>query len=81
MRAVRSLGRGQRLRRWLLQIGRTRTITGDDGRIVPTEQSLRLAGEIPGATLAVIPAAGHLPQEEKPDEFPQTEEEFAQAIR
>lgn len=41
-------------------------ITGDDDRIVPTEQSLRLATEIPGARLAVIPACGHVPQEECP---------------
>ena len=41
-------------------------ITGDDDRIVPTEQSLRLAKEIPQARLAVIPACGHVPQEECP---------------
>lgn len=44
-------------------------ITGDDDRIVPTEQSLRLAKELPNAQLAVISNAGHLPHEEKPDEF------------
>lgn len=41
-------------------------ITGDDDRIVPTEQSIRLAGEIPGAQLVVIPNCGHVPQEECP---------------
>lgn len=41
-------------------------VTGDDDRIVPTEQSLRLAEDIPGARLAVIPACGHVPQEECP---------------
>ena len=51
-------------------------ITGDDDRIVPTEQSLRLAEEIPGAVLAVIPQAGHLPHEEKPDEFMQAVRQF-----
>jgi pimeloyl-ACP methyl ester carboxylesterase len=44
-------------------------VTGDDDRIVPTEQSVRLAGEIPGAELAVLPACGHVPQEECPEAF------------
>jgi pimeloyl-ACP methyl ester carboxylesterase len=44
-------------------------ITGDDDRIVPTEQSIRLAGELPNAELVVIPAAGHVPHEERPDIF------------
>jgi pimeloyl-ACP methyl ester carboxylesterase len=44
-------------------------ITGDDDRIVPTEQSVRLAGEIPGAELVVIPNCGHVPQEECPQAF------------
>ena len=39
-------------------------ITGDDDRIVPTRQGVRLAGEIPGARLVVIPECGHVPQEE-----------------
>lgn len=46
-------------------------ITGDDDRIVPTEQSLQLAGEIPNAKLAVIPQCGHLPHEECPSDFMQ----------
>jgi len=41
-------------------------ITGDDDRIVPTAQSLRLAEDLPGAELAVIPNCGHVPQEECP---------------
>jgi pimeloyl-ACP methyl ester carboxylesterase len=44
-------------------------ITGDDDRIVPTADSIRLAGELPGAELVVIPACGHVPQEECPDDF------------
>ena len=39
-------------------------ITGDDDRIVPTEESLRLAEELPAAALTVIPNCGHVPQEE-----------------
>ncbi len=46
-------------------------ITGDDDRIVPTEQSIRLAGELPNASLVVIPQSGHVPHEEKPAEFMQ----------
>ena len=51
-------------------------ITGDDDRIVPTEQSLRLAEEIPNADLAVISQCGHLPHEECPDEFKQAVQDF-----
>lgn len=47
----------------------TLVITGDDDRIVPTEQSIRLAGELPDARLVVIPACGHVPQEECPIAF------------
>ena len=41
-------------------------ITGDDDRIVPTDQSVRLAGALPNAELAVIPACGHVAHEEVP---------------
>lgn len=44
-------------------------ITGDDDRIVPAEESLRLAEEIAGAQLVVIPNCGHVPQEECPQPF------------
>lgn len=44
-------------------------LTGDDDRIVPTEQSIRLARELPNAELVVIPNCGHLPHEEQPDAF------------
>jgi pimeloyl-ACP methyl ester carboxylesterase len=51
-------------------------ITGDDDRIVPTEQSVRLAGEIPNAQLVVITQCGHLPHEECPNEFMQAVTDF-----
>jgi pimeloyl-ACP methyl ester carboxylesterase len=51
-------------------------ITGEDDRIVPTEQSIRLAGELPNASLAVIPQSGHVPHEEKPTEFMQAMIDF-----
>lgn len=44
-------------------------ITGDDDRIVPTELSLQLAADIPGAELVVISNCGHVPHEECPSEF------------
>jgi pimeloyl-ACP methyl ester carboxylesterase len=44
-------------------------ITGEDDRIVPTEQSVRLAAELPGAELVVIPECGHVPHEECPAAF------------
>ncbi|MFN2131782.1 MAG: alpha/beta fold hydrolase [Anaerolineae bacterium] len=44
-------------------------ITGDDDRIVPTEQSIRLASELPAADLAVLSSCGHVPQEECPAPF------------
>ena len=44
-------------------------ITGDDDRIVPTAESLQLAEALPQAELAVLPACGHVPQEECPGPF------------
>lgn len=44
-------------------------VTGDDDRIVPADESRRLAAEIPGAELVVIADAGHLPHEEQPGPF------------
>jgi pimeloyl-ACP methyl ester carboxylesterase len=51
-------------------------ITGDDDRIVPTAQSLRLAAELPRAELVVIPDCGHIPQEEQPVAFLEALERF-----
>lgn len=51
-------------------------MTGDDDRIVPTEQSLRLAEELPNATLNVVAACGHLPHEEAPAAFMEALLEF-----
>ncbi len=54
-------------------------ITGDDDRIVPTDLSKRLAGELPDASLAVMPSCGHTPQEECPEPFLQAVLPFLQA--
>ena len=44
-------------------------ITGDDDRIVPTAESIRLAGELPDARLEVIANSGHVSHEERPEAF------------
>jgi pimeloyl-ACP methyl ester carboxylesterase len=44
-------------------------ITGADDKIIPAEQSIQLAAELPNASLVVIPICGHVPQEECPAEF------------
>jgi pimeloyl-ACP methyl ester carboxylesterase len=52
-------------------------ITGDDDRIVPTADSIRLAGELPNAELVVLPECGHVPQEECPAPWLEAVTEFA----
>jgi len=44
-------------------------LTGDDDRIVPTEQSIQLAEDLPNAELKILDSCGHLPQEECPEAF------------
>jgi pimeloyl-ACP methyl ester carboxylesterase len=44
-------------------------ITGDDDRIVPTQTSIDASGKIPNAELVILPACGHVPQEECPQAF------------
>jgi pimeloyl-ACP methyl ester carboxylesterase len=58
----------------------TLVITGDDDRIVPTENSVRASHEIPGAQLVVIPAAGHVPQEEQPAAFLKAVTNFLESL-
>ncbi|WP_420643480.1 alpha/beta fold hydrolase [Candidatus Leptofilum sp.] len=51
-------------------------IAGADDTIVPTEQSIRLAGELPNAELVVIPDCGHTPQQECDAAFNQAVEDW-----
>ena len=44
-------------------------ITGDDDRIVPPDRSADLVKHLSDARLVVIPRCGHVPHEERPDEF------------
>jgi pimeloyl-ACP methyl ester carboxylesterase len=55
-------------------------ITGDDDRIVPTANSVRLAGELPDANLVIIPQAGHVPHEEQPAAFMAAVNEFLSTL-
>jgi pimeloyl-ACP methyl ester carboxylesterase len=64
--ASRDLNLDQKLGQFTLPV---LVITGDDDRIVPTADSIRLAGELPDASLSVIESAGHVPHEEKPEAF------------
>jgi 3-oxoadipate enol-lactonase len=47
----------------------TLVITGAEDEMIPVEESRRMAAAIPGATLVVIPGAGHLANLEQPDAF------------
>ena len=42
-------------------------VSGDDDRVVPTKDNIRLAEEI-GAQLELFEACGHVPQEECPNQ-------------
>ena len=44
-------------------------ITGDNDRIIPKEESQRIARKIPKAEFVVIRNCGHLPHEERPEDF------------
>jgi pimeloyl-ACP methyl ester carboxylesterase len=59
----------------------TLVITGDDDRIVPTSNTIRLANELPNASLVVIADAGHLPQEEQPQLFMEAVRNFLNKIQ
>ena len=56
-------------------------ITGDDDRIVPISDSIRLAGELPNASLKVIENAGHVPHEEQPQVFMEAVTSFVSKIQ
>lgn len=73
----RELGLDQRLQDLNLPV---LVITGDDDRIVPTQNSIRLASEIEGAKLVVIPACGHVPHEECPQAFLEATSNFISSL-
>uniref|UniRef100_A0A804Q0G5 AB hydrolase-1 domain-containing protein n=1 Tax=Zea mays TaxID=4577 RepID=A0A804Q0G5_MAIZE len=51
-------------------------VTGDTDRIVPAWNAERVARAIPGATFEAIKSCGHLPHEERPEEFLSVVENF-----
>ena len=55
-------------------------ITGDDDRIVSPKASRHCADLIPHAQLAVLPHAGHLPQEETPEVLLKTVHAFLRQV-
>lgn len=55
-------------------------VTGDTDRIVPAWNAERVTRAIPGATFEVIKSCGHLPQEERPEEFLSVVEKFLRTM-
>ena len=55
-------------------------ITGNDDKIVPPEASEKIADKISHAELVVISNAGHLPQEETPEEFLEVVNNFLEEV-
>ncbi|XP_062092282.1 uncharacterized protein LOC133798103 [Humulus lupulus] len=53
-------------------------LTGDNDRLVPSWNAERLSRAIPGSYFEVIKHCGHLPQEEKVDEFVSIVQKFLQ---
>jgi pimeloyl-ACP methyl ester carboxylesterase len=53
-------------------------MTGDTDTVVATEDSVQVSQLIAGAKLVVVPETGHLPNEEKPEEFAKNVTEFIQ---
>lgn len=47
----------------------TLVITGEEDEMIPVDESRKMAGAISGASLVVIPGAGHLSNLEQPDAF------------
>ncbi|XP_024029705.1 uncharacterized protein LOC21400132 [Morus notabilis] len=55
-------------------------VTGDDDRLVPAWNAERLSRAIPGSCFEVIKHCGHLPHEEKVDEFISIVQKFLQSV-
>jgi 3-oxoadipate enol-lactonase len=56
----------------------TLVMVGKEDKITPVSAAQQLQAGIPGATLAVIPHAGHLPNLENPSAFNQALQDFMQ---
>jgi pimeloyl-ACP methyl ester carboxylesterase len=58
----------------------TLVLTGDDDRIVPPADSARVAALVAGARLVTVRDCGHLPHEERPDEFMAAVSDFLDGV-
>ena len=54
----------------------TLVITGDEDALIPVDESRAMATAVPGATLVIVPRAGHLANLEQPDAFNHALHEF-----
>jgi pimeloyl-ACP methyl ester carboxylesterase len=67
------------LRKWLHRIRvPTKIVWGDHDKILPAEYGPAYRDLIPGSSLEVLPACGHLPHVEKANEFAATVTKFIQ---
>lgn len=55
-------------------------ITGDSDRLVPAWNAERLSRAIPGSCFEIIKNSGHLPHEEKVEEFLSIVDQFLQRV-
>ncbi len=74
-KAPRNSGVSERLGEFSMPV---LVITGDTDTVVATEDSVQVSQLIAGAKLVVVPETGHLPNEEKPEEFAKNVTEFIQ---
>ena len=59
----------------------TLVVSGDDDRIIPVENSIRLAEELPNAELVIFKNCGHVPHEECPDAFLEAVTPFIKSLQ
>jgi pimeloyl-ACP methyl ester carboxylesterase len=70
-----------KLEKWLHRIDRpTRILWGEEDKIIPPAYARRLAELIPGASVALIPRAGHLLPVEAPERFAEAVHSFVAGI-
>ena len=58
----------------------TLVITGEEDEMIPVDESRRMAEAVTGATLVIIPGAGHLSPLEQPDAFNDAVNKFLAAL-
>ena len=58
----------------------TLIVWGKEDRLLPASDGMRLASEMPGARLVILPDCGHLPQEEVPVAFSSIVAEFVKHL-